>query len=564
MPKARLRTTMSVTTALALALGGLALAPHPALAEGVSATTAKVKSLRGLVAEDLRIAAMDASTADGLRRRLDETQARLAAGTQRAADGTLAAFVDHVKARRGKTLQAGAADVLAAVARGVAPPPLTVDPAAATSIATLAGDVPVTVTLPADSGISRVNVISVPPPSDLPPGQTVVASTDISATDASGAAVSRLRAPVRLDLTVPFAGDADDLAIVTRFPSGSDRAGKQEVLDTSVTALSADYRLTATTTHFSPFTVVEIPPLAAGVIPQGFVRTQNALGPHIGTYSRAGSVVLADGRVLVASRQDSYYEQRNADGTFRQFVHPTLAEIFDPLSATWTRTGDPVVDVNALFVLPGGEVYGLFNGNNPQAWSPATGSWRRVSETPTYYSKVVQLRDGRLVSVGGSSGSGDSQQVSILDPATMTWSAVTPMQVQRNDARYYPLFAAALADGRLLVAGGNVPEVEIFDPATGNWSLAAQQFINDEPSVVLPDGRLVVTSSPNSVQIYDPQANTWTAIDSEDSSPTPYGATLTLGPNGQILLAEGGFGGAPAPGRSTPRQVPGPSAATCW
>ncbi len=74
--------------------------------------------------------------------------------------------------------------------------------------------------------------------------------------------------------------------------------------------------------------------------------------------------------------------------------------------------------------------------------------------------------------------------------------------------------AAALADGRILVAGGDRPP-EMYDPATSSWTPTGPisgRFI-DARAVTLDDGRvLVVGSTPNdpvNAEVYDPQSDAW-------------------------------------------------------
>ena len=118
------------------------------------------------------------------------------------------------------------------------------------------------------------------------------------------------------------------------------------------------------------------------------------------------------------------------------------------------------------------------------------------------------------------------------------WREEAPMLVGRSFTE-----AAVLADGRVLVPGGNhvhhlgatVPEAEIFDPATGTWSPTTPMvsphakhtvtalddgrvLVETNAATLLPDGRVLVVAGAtvrsdgardvtNAAQLYDPRTN---------------------------------------------------------
>jgi len=97
-----------------------------------------------------------------------------------------------------------------------------------------------------------------------------------------------------------------------------------------------------------------------------------------------------------------------------------------------------------------------------------------------------------------------------------------------------PLYFACsvLRDGRIFVAGGEynggadqveLLAAEIYDPVANTWSNigtpAGWTRIGDAPSVVLPDGRVLLGDiDTNRCAIYDPVANTWTAGPTKDDT----------------------------------------------
>ncbi len=129
-----------------------------------------------------------------------------------------------------------------------------------------------------------------------------------------------------------------------------------------------------------------------------------------------------------------------------------------------------------------------------------------------------------------------------------TWA-----QVDTMPTGYGPLFyaSAVLADGRLVVEGGeynlrggSTDSGAIFDPTkpTGQqWvSVAPPAFfggqpIADSPSVVLPDGRFMISQYNSLVEaILDPSTLTWTQTGTGKAEPE-YEEGWTLLPNGKVL-----------------------------
>jgi hypothetical protein len=105
-------------------------------------------------------------------------------------------------------------------------------------------------------------------------------------------------------------------------------------------------------------------------------------------------------------------------------------------------------------------------------------------------------KKGQVLAVGGSD---DYPGAELFNPATSTWSPTTDMA---QPSRYY-LGAIPLADGRVIVAGGNSHDpntplldgVEIFD-AENSWSWSQINSMNlkrySSVSVELLDGRILI------------------------------------------------------------------------
>ena len=91
-----------------------------------------------------------------------------------------------------------------------------------------------------------------------------------------------------------------------------------------------------------------------------------------------------------------------------------------------------------------------------------------------------------------------------------------------NDVARSSHTASLLADGRVLVAGGNVPEptasAEIYDPRLDRWTVVAPMANSRvrHSATALADGRVVVAGGIDAklgdivfVEIFDPQSSTF-------------------------------------------------------
>jgi hypothetical protein len=110
---------------------------------------------------------------------------------------------------------------------------------------------------------------------------------------------------------------------------------------------------------------------------------------------------------------------------------------------------------------------------------------------------------------------------------TGSWQALTNGP---NSPLYFA--CSVLRDGRVFGAGGEyngtnaqveLLAAEIYDPVANTWTSigtpAGWKQIGDAPSVVLPDGRVLLGDiNSNRCAIYDPVANTWTAGPTKDDA----------------------------------------------
>jgi WD40 repeat protein len=155
---------------------------------------------------------------------------------------------------------------------------------------------------------------------------------------------------------------------------------------------------------------------------------------------------------------------------------------------------------------------------------------------------ATTLGNGQVLIVGGF-GTGFSALASaeIYDPSKGTFVSSGNLRTPRGGH-----VAALLADGKVLVVGGQSPDLngrdfvasaEIYDPSTGSFTPTGSMSSSGRVSsaVLLPDGRVFVSKDGANAEIYDPAAGTF--------SPTgAYGASTmqvdkaTLLPNGLVLV----------------------------
>ncbi|MBI2983419.1 MAG: hypothetical protein HYY42_04475 [Chloroflexi bacterium] len=214
--------------------------------------------------------------------------------------------------------------------------------------------------------------------------------------------------------------------------------------------------------------------------------------------------------------------------------------------------------------LPGGNivVFGGFDQDDPEITNPttelidpATAKVTRLADTvPGRLHQTATITSGgRIVVAGGviwaGRGFGSTDRVDVFLPFPGTWIAGQRLIQARSDHG-----AARLADGKVLVTGGNLDQrplasTEIYDPVADEWHLAAPL---KEPRIrfsiaPLPDGRVLVAGGldgkgrPTATSaIYDPRTDRWTK-GPDLSVPRVDQATVVLA-NGDVLLVAGQYG----------------------
>ena len=128
------------------------------------------------------------------------------------------------------------------------------------------------------------------------------------------------------------------------------------------------------------------------------------------------------------------------------------------------------------------------------------------------------LNDGTVLVAGGDLDALATAET--YDPIAGTWTAVADMHMARTGPT-----ATLLPDGRVLVVAGNCgspASAELYDPETRAWTLTASPAggaCSDQTATLLSDGTVLLVggsgaipeSSFASAELYDPEAETWTA-----------------------------------------------------
>jgi len=274
-------------------------------------------------------------------------------------------------------------------------------------------------------------------------------------------------------------------------------------------------------------------------------------GPMGSARSIHTATLLDSGQVLVVGGRD---------GT----SYLLTAELFDPLSGSWTGAGSMATPrgYHTATLLPSGEVLVAGGHDSPsttataELYDPGTDEWSPTAPMarPRYYHTATLLPSGLVLVAGGGGGPGRTATAELYDPAARSWTDTDPMGTVRAHHT-----ATLLRSGDVLVAGGyDEPAIyyataELYHPDSGTWE-ATGPMTNPRrfhAAVLLSSGKVLVTGgadrSPEvplpTAEIYDPDSGTWSPADSMEW-PRRY-HVLALLPSGRVLTA-GGYGAAAA------------------
>lgn len=274
---------------------------------------------------------------------------------------------------------------------------------------------------------------------------------------------------------------------------------------------------------------------------------------------RHAAASLPDGSVLVAAgwsteTGETLREAERYDRTTGVFTKEGVLSVGRTLPQVAVGAGGRVAIIGGLDWVDGTPYESGVVIATADVFDPATNTWATSGpDIPRTSGFAAALPDGRILVGGGTSQWLDPfageplpdeelEDVSIFDPASLTWSAAANLLQAR-----YSADAIALANGKVLVFGGwdngfgAVHKTEIYDPADDTWTATADQSELDRLNsfgVRMPNGAVMVTGGCCTLRATEVfLGGAWQLVE-KLSVPRngPRGALLE---NGEILVAGG-------------------------
>ena len=248
---------------------------------------------------------------------------------------------------------------------------------------------------------------------------------------------------------------------------------------------------------------------------------------------------------------------------------PTVAQSLPPAVGTWTQlTNLPPVALDNCLLMTDGTVFCHRYGTRDwyrltpsNTGSYQNGTWTYDSSmqagyAPLYFASAV-LSDGKVIVEGGeyicnpSCADVESIQGSLYDPATRTWTPVSP---PAGWTRIGDAAGTVLRDGTFMLSSCCSGSWAYFNPGSLTWTPVAgsqlDHYNNEEGLNQLPDGRVLTVDvwGSTSSEIFDPVTQLWTSAGSTgvqvwDTSSHEIGPGV-LRPDGTVVYFGGSSSGA--------------------
>ena len=270
----------------------------------------------------------------------------------------------------------------------------------------------------------------------------------------------------------------------------------------------------------------------------------------------SGMILLPDGQMLIAG--GSIQGKRDAGNDlvhlydYRTGKVAMLPEGSDLLAARWYPTMTTLTDGRIL--VQGGRDAGQTSGVfTPEIYTAGQGSsWLNGATSSTIYSNAGNQwwYPRSWVAPNGQVFGITNDDMYYLDPNGD--GSITPVGIFSGTNRGITSTAVMYDRGKILQVGGNNNQATIIDINNGTPVLSSAGTANYRrmwgDSTVLPDGTVFVSggSIKNNVaeqvayaaEIWNPQTNTWTVVDSA-AALRLYHSTSLLLPDGTVLTAGG-------------------------
>ena len=205
-------------------------------------------------------------------------------------------------------------------------------------------------------------------------------------------------------------------------------------------------------------------------------------------------------------------------------------EIFDPATETFSSAGSMLSAragafattlANGMVLITGG-VHNSAPLNTAELFDPAPGTFTSIPMiSPRRVFAASQLPKGRILLAGGNDASSTLSSTEMFDASLSSFTTSSSL----TTARAYHT-ATQLADGKLLVAGGEIDSTrmpdgaqsflssaELFDPATGQFTATASMnnARSGHTATLLQSGEVLVTGGWNqggslsSAEVFSPK-----------------------------------------------------------
>lgn len=262
----------------------------------------------------------------------------------------------------------------------------------------------------------------------------------------------------------------------------------------------------------------------------------------------------ADGATLRTDRHSNFFTEIRVSPL--AILRPDQFRAVDTLMSEGRAAHSASVLPDGRVLLAGGLVDYTVFAVSGDVWDPSTGAFRssggRINQARAYH-PAARFGSGMML-VGGTGPNGALSSTEVYFPSSFEFFVGPPLAEQRDFVA-----AVTLKDGRVLVTGGlrYVPQgaiysdtAEIYDAENGGFRFTKGAPVRRRAGhslTLLPDGRVLVvggqsggTSSPVTAEIFDPVTETFTPTASPPANHRQLHVATLVDAAGRVLLVDGG------------------------
>jgi len=257
-----------------------------------------------------------------------------------------------------------------------------------------------------------------------------------------------------------------------------------------------------------------------------------------------------------------------AGGTTDGTTALKTAELYDTVNNTWRTTGEmktarrghtaTVLQNGKILVVGGND--GVNTLATAETYDPTAGVWTNAIGPLAFshrYHTATLLSNGKVLIAGGTVGllgTADAKYTEVYSPAVGTFSA-GPLLSEERQGHSATLLSNGdvLFVGNSIVGGGALVRTLTYDGTTFTWAHLASTPLTtgsliqgryNHSAVLLSTGKVLVTGGfglyPNSAELYDPTARTWSSAGNMTAARSYHTSTALR--NGDVLVI-GGYDG---------------------